>query len=437
MNLVIDPGALTGEVRAPSSKSEAHRLLICAALSADTTDVDCATTSADIDATVSCLEALGAHVARTRRGFRVVGLPRDASGRPRPAQGALLDCGESGSTLRFLLPVACALGAEARLTGRGRLPERPLSPLYEGLVAHGCELSAQGRMPLATGGRLGAGRFELPGDVSSQYVSGLLMAAPLTGGAVEVLVSEPVESRPYVGLTMDALSRFGVEVGEGPATTKGGSPARLFVVDAPCGFVSPGTVEVGGDWSNAAFWLAAGALGADGVAVTGADVQSAQGDRQILGALALLGARIVRSRASVACAPDHLAGRILDVKSCPDLVPPLAAVAAVATGTTHVVGAARLRLKESDRLATVSAAVNALGGCAEVTGDGLVIEGTDELAGGTVDAANDHRIAMMAAVLATRCSGPTTIVGAECVSKSYPAFFEDFATLGGAVRKES
>ncbi len=437
MNLVINPGALTGEVRAPSSKSEAHRLLICAALSAGTTDIDCTTTSADIDATVSCLEALGARVARTRRGFRVAGLPRDAEGRPLPTREALLDCGESGSTLRFLLPVACALGAEARLTGHGRLPERPLSPLYEELVAHGCELSAQGRMPLSAGGRLEPGRFELPGDVSSQYVSGLLMAAPLTGGTVEVLVSEPVESRPYVGLTTGALARFGVEVREGPATTADSRPARLFGVDAPRGLVSPGSVEVGGDWSNAAFWLAAGALGADGVAVTGADVQSPQGDRQVLGALALLGARVVRSREGAACAPDRLRGRTLDVSSCPDLVPPLAAVAAVATGTTNVVGAARLRLKESDRLATVSAAVNALGGRAEVTDDGLVIEGVNELAGGTVDAANDHRIAMMAAVLATRCSGPTTIVGAECVAKSYPAFFEDFASLGGAVRKES
>ncbi|WP_455139572.1 3-phosphoshikimate 1-carboxyvinyltransferase [Thermophilibacter sp.] len=438
MNVTVQPGPLTGEVRAPSSKSEAHRLLICAALAPGTTDIDCTSTSDDIDATIGCLEALGARVARTRRGFRVVPVPGTSASdnRPEGRRDALLDCGESGSTLRFLLPVAAALGCGARLTGHGRLPQRPLSPLYEQLQAHGAELSPQGVMPLVVGGRARAGRYALPGDVSSQYVSGLLMAAPLMGGPVEVLVREPIESRPYIDITVRALASFGVEVSESAARAAVGAPARSFVASAPRGLTSPGTVSVGGDWSGAAFWLAAGALAGDGVAVSGLDLGSAQGDRQVLAALALLGARVLRSPEGAACAPDHLRAHDLSVASCPDLVPPLAAVAALAEGVTRIRGAERLRLKESDRLETISAAINALGGHATVVDDGLDIEGVSELAGGTVDAAGDHRIAMMAAVLACRCASPVTIVGAECVSKSYPAFFEDCAALGGSVRKE-
>ncbi len=414
---------------APSSKSEAHRLLICAALAEGTTDIDCTTTSQDIDATAACLRALGARVTRTRKGFRVVGI-----GNGKVAQGALLDCGESGSTLRFLLPVVCALGADARLTGHGRLAERPLSPLYEELLAHGCTLSEQGAFPLVTGGKLHGGRFELPGNVSSQYVSGLLMAATVAEGPLDVSVTEPVESRPYIDLTIAALARFGVSVTEKRIEGSQG-PARLFSVPADAKLKTPGAIAVGGDWSNAAFWLAAGALSEGGVAVRDLDVRSAQGDRSILAALALLGARVQRSSEGAACREDGLRGCSLDVSACPDLVPPLAAVAARAEGTTRITGAARLRLKESDRLATVSAALNAMGGDASVTDDGLLIVGR-RLVGGTVDAANDHRIAMMASVAATCAEGPTTIVGAECVAKSYPGFFEDFALLGGAFSKE-
>ena len=289
MDVTVSPGALTGEIPAPSSKSEAHRLLICAAFAPGTTDIDCTTTSEDIEATVRCLEALGAHITRTRRGFRVRPVPGTSAtdNLPEARAHALLDCGESGSTLRFLLPVVAALGRGGRLTGHGRLPERPLSPLYEELVSHGAELSPQGAMPLEVGGRLSAGRFELPGNVSSQYVSGLLMAAPLMGAPVEVCVSEPIESRPYIDLTIDALECFGVEVSAERAKDSSGKDACSYVVCAPHGLVSSGTVGVEGDWSNAAFWFAAGALSEKGVAVRGLDAKSAQGDRCVLGALAL------------------------------------------------------------------------------------------------------------------------------------------------------
>ena len=439
MNVVVSPGPLVGEVRAPSSKSEAHRLLICSAFAPGTTDIDCTTTSRDIEATVRCLEALGARVTRTRRGFRVVPV-RGSSATdnvPEPVRGATLDCGESGSTLRFMLPVVAALGCDADLVGSGRLPERPLSPLYEQLVQHGASLSPQGSVPLEVRGRLRPGRFEIAGNVSSQFVTGLLLASPLMGGPVEICVSEPIESRPYLDVTTRALARFGVEVSEQPCVTPSGARGRSYVASAPSGLVSPGEVTVGGDWSNAAFWLAAGALSDQGVAVTGLDARSAQGDRQVLAALALLGARVLRGPEGAACSHDALAGRTLDVSSCPDLVPPLAAVAALSEGTTRVTGAARLRLKESDRLHTVSRAICALGGDARIEDDDLVVSGRDRLDGGSVDAANDHRIAMMAAILAGRCERPVTILGAECVEKSYPTFFDDLALLGGSSRKES
>lgn len=435
MNVTISPARLEGTVRAPASKSEAHRLLICAALSPKTCDIDCDTTSQDIDATAACLCALGAQVTRTSRGFRVVPIPHDENGRPAARHGALLDCGESGSTLRFLLPVAAALACDARLTGHGRLPERPLSPLYEQIVAHGSVLGPKGVMPLEVGGSLGAGRFVIAGNVSSQYVSGLLMAAPLLEEPTEVLVTEPVESLPYIDLTIAALREFGVEVVRAKVVGPEG-PALSLTVSPRTALVSPGTVTVGGDWSNAAFWLSAAALGS-AVRVTGVSPESVQGDRAVLGALALLGARVSRQPGAVDVTPDAPRGTHLDVRSCPDLVPPLAAVAACADGTTTITGAARLRIKESDRLKTICACVNALGGRCRTTDDGLVIEGVQTLSGGTVDAVNDHRIAMMAAVMATRCEDPVTILGAQCVAKSYPAFFEDYASLGGNVSKEA
>lgn len=438
MNLTVGNRALAGELSAPSSKSEAHRLLICAAIASGVTELGCSTSSRDIDATISCLEALGARVERAASGFRVVPIPRAVdAGHPLDERGeARLDCGESGSTLRFLLPLVCALGRPAALDGHGRLPERPLSPLYERLVEHGATLSQEGSLPLHVSGRLSAGRFELPGNVSSQFASGLLMAAPLLGSPVEVVVGEPVESRPYIDLTVSALELFGATVTESAAETGSGGPARSFAPDAPGGLLSPGTARVGGDWSNAAFWLAAGALGERGVAVRGLDARSAQGDRRVLAALALLGAHVLRAPEGAAVRPGDLAGATIDVRNIPDLVPPLAAVAAVAEGTTRFTGAGRLRIKESDRLESVSAAIRSLGGSARALDDELVVEGRPRLSGGTVDAANDHRIAMMAAILAGRCERPVTILGAECVEKSYPGFFDDLASLGATFGKE-
>lgn len=427
----IYPGALSGEVPAIASKSYAHRLLILAALADAPTEIACDTTSADIEATASCLRSLGATVVRTHHGFRVTPLPREGCV-PRARAGAQLDCGESGSTLRFMLPVVAALGRGASLTGHGRLAKRPLSPLYEELQAHGATLSPQGEFPLEVSGALWPGRFWLPGDVSSQYVTGLLLAGAALGSPMDIFVSEPVESRGYIDVTMDTLATFGVPVEASKVEASVGPCLRLSLPgQTPA---TPGEVEVEGDWSNAAFWLAAGALSPEGCTVTGLNLSSRQGDRAALVALAILGARIRQSGGSAGASLTQLRGRTVDVSGIPDLVPPLAAVAAYASGTTTFTGAGRLRLKESNRLETIRAAIVGMGGWAEVDGDALVVQGR-RLSGGVVDAANDHRIAMMAAVAATQATGPTTIRDSGCVAKSYPAFFADFARLGGHVEE--
>ena len=251
-------------------------------------------------------------------------------------------------------------------------------------------------------------------------------------GGVRVRVSEPFESRAYVTITTDALHAFGVGV-RVTREEEDGASFEVFEV-APQAVRTPGTVAVEGDWSNSAFWLAAGAI-AGPVSVTGLDAKSSQGDRAIVAAASLLGAR---ARTEGGCATSEraaLRGRTVSVAEIPDLVPPIAAMAAYAQGETRITDAARLRLKESDRLETVRAAIACMGGDATVEGDDLLVRGTGSLPGGVVDAANDHRIAMMAAVCAAHAQGPTTIRGAECVAKSYPTFFDDFRSLGGVVRE--
>lgn len=395
MNAVIHPGLLQGAAAAPPSKSHAHRLLIAGALSGGDCRILRPGDSEDITATVRCLGVLGAEVFREDDALFV-----------RPGQlsaASVLHCGESGSTLRFLLPVLCARGCDATLTGRGRLPERPLEPLLSSLRAHGAAIIGD-RLPLQVCGGLRPGDYALPGSVSSQYFTGLLFALPLLPGDSTLTYTSPLESRPYVDLTLSVLRAFGIRIEE----TEGG-----WRVPGNQRYVSPGTVETEGDWSAAAFFLGAKALGS-AVNVLGLDPGSFQGDKAVEGMLSRIGGA-------------------LDVSDTPDLLPVLSAVAAAMPGkTTRFTGAARLRIKESDRIAAMAEAIRALGGEAEEQTDGLTVHGK-KLTGGVVDGKNDHRIVMSAAVAATVCLGPVTILGAEAVNKSYPGFWRDFEALGGHV----
>lgn len=401
MTVTVSGRTLKGTVKAPASKSAVHRLLICAALCDRPTVIEGVTLSEDITATARSLKALGAHVDGGETVLAVTPI------KERPV-GALLDCGESGSTLRFLLPIAAALGGAA-FTGRGRLAERPLSPLYELLAANGCELSPSGRFPLTVSGRLRGERFTIDGGVSSQFISGLLMAAPLLENDVEICVTGKVESRPYIDMTVDAMHRFGVRVTEENATFRVSGAYR-----------SPGRLTAEADWSNAAFWLVANAIlpSAD-LTVAGLDSLSLQGDRAIA--------------AMIEETKGLTVPLTIDAAQTPDLVPILAVLAAAIPGRSVIGNARRLRLKESDRLESVGAMLKSLGGSVTVGEDSLVVDGTGRLQGGTVDACNDHRIAMAAAVAACIADGEITINGAEAVRKSYPHFFEQFAERGMTV----
>ncbi len=413
MDLRIYPRPLQGTVQAVSSKSDAHRLLILAALAGgEPTEIELPQISGDIECTLACLQALGAVIERS--GGRIAVTPPYRYN-PAPA----LYCGESGSTLRFLLPVAAAFCGGGSFSGGGRLPERPLGELVQAMKKRGVAFS-QDRLPFTISGKLPAGEYVLPGNVSSQYITGLLLALPALSGDSFIRLTGRLESSAYVQMTLAALRRFGINVDrlEGGFAVKGGQE-----------YISPGRVRVEGDWSNAAFFLAAGALGGP-VTVAGLDGGSLQGDRDIVGLLNRFGARTTQSGAGFTVNGGGLRGCGIDVSEVPDLLPVLAAVAACAGGETEFTGCARLRFKESDRIRSTAAMVGSLGGSVVESPGGLLIRGC-EPAGGVVDSFGDHRIAMAAAVAALRCTGPVTILGAGAVEKSYPLFFSHYRDLGG------
>ena len=415
MNKTILPGARTGEVHIPASKSQAHRMLLCAAMGENEVTLRCRGLSKDILATVACLKALGASVDAEGEvlHLRPVSAP--------PPGLCLLPCGESGSTLRFLLPLVGALGASAVFEREGRLPERPIEPLGRELCRNGMDIRSDGAR-LSCSGQLRPGAFSLPGNISSQYISALLMTLPLLEGESTLHMEGALESAAYVAMTEEVLRLGGVQ------TEKTGAGYRI-PGGQRCRFAPELSVE--GDYSNAAFFLCAGALSERGIRVTGLDPQSRQGDRAIVPLLEEMGAQVASDGSSVTVKRDALHGITIDASPIPDLIPVLSVVAAAASGETRVIHAQRLRLKESDRLHSTTQMLRALGAEAEELPDGLVIRGGRTLAGGTVDACGDHRIAMSAAVAGGICRGAVTICGSECVQKSYPDFWTDFQQLKG------
>ena len=431
MEKLLKSPSLGGKIKAISSKSMAHRLLICAAFADRESYIVCEDTNNDICATADCLCALGADIERVGDTFRVSPIKN-------VTDGASLDCKESGSTLRFLLPIASAIGANAQFVMSGRLPERPLSPLFEELEQNGMYLSPQGTNPLLTSGCLRHGDYSIKANVSSQFISGLMFALPLIHKFDGVPTDDDtlstlallgdVESAPYIDMTLDALSEYGVRFENGYANFDAGETLK-YVIPSNMNFASPGTLKVEGDWSNAAFWLAAGAIGKNKITVTSLNTRSHQGDMAILKLLERFGADVTESGDHITVSPRKLHGIRIDASQIPDLVPILAVVASVSEGETVIYGASRLRIKESDRLASVTDMLSALGADISQTNDGLIIHGKPRLEGGNVHACNDHRIAMAAAVASTVCNGDVSITDAQAVSKSYPKFWEDFERL--------
>ncbi len=405
MDIKITPSPLSGGIDGIASKSYAHRALICAALAKGKSKIRINTSSEDIGATVDCLINLGAKIEKNGNAYTVTPISQTL-------EKTEINCRESGSTIRFLLPVICALGAETLINASGRLPERPLSPLKEELVRNGASISDS--FPLSVSGKIGCGDYEIAGNVSSQFVTGLLIALSYLSGKSRIRLIPPVESRPYIDITIDVLKKFGADVKE---------DNNVFYING--GSLNGCDFTVEADWSNAAFWLCSG------VEVRNLNHNSVQGDKTIISVLADMGAPVTVTENGFIADVSSLHGCRVDASQIPDAVPVIAAIAATANGETVIFNAERLRLKESDRIESTASMLRSLGAEVDTTDDGLIIRGKPSLSGGETDSFGDHRIAMAAAIAAQRCENAVTITNAQSVAKSYPAFFEDYNSLGG------
>lgn len=401
MDILIKPSVLKGRLNIPASKSCAHRAVICASLADGISELSGVTMSKDIEATINAMTALGAEFDIADDVIYVTGIKKSSG-------FAHIDCNESGSTLRFIIPIAAALGVDALFSGKGRLPQRPIDIYKRELSKHNIEFLTE-NMPYEIEGKLTSGVYEIEGNISSQFITGLLFALPLADGDSEIIMTSHLESRPYVDITIDILKRFGISIEETENSfkIKGGQK------------YTPHNERVEGDYSQAAFFYVANALGSE-VEICNLKPDSVQGDKKII--------ELINSAVS----DGKITGYKADCSDIPDLVPILAVLAAFGSEESVIYNAERLKIKESDRLETTAALINNLGGNAEVTDDGLIIRPTGNMHSGTVDSYGDHRIVMAAAVAATKISGEVIIRGAEAVEKSYPNFFNDYKMLGGA-----
>ncbi len=411
----ISPSFLSGRVSVPPSKSAAHRAIICASLASGESTISPVELSEDIKATIDCMRALGAVITYYNdRSLKIDG------SRVFSSPSALLDCHESGSTLRFLIPVAAAGGIEAQFIGRGKLPERPIGVFTDCLPKHNVICDTSGGLPLRINGQLRSGQYEIPGDVSSQFITGLLLALPLLEGDSEIILTTKAQSVGYIDMTISAMADFGVTVArtENGFSVKGGQK------------YSPRDYIVEGDWSQAAFFMTAGALGGN-ITIDNLRPDSVQGDKACVDIYRRFGADIITNGRNITISGSKLHGIEIDARDIPDMVPALAVTAAFAEGQTVITGAERLRIKECDRLAAMAQGLSRLGADITETPDGLVINGCDNLKGALVEGFNDHRIVMSLSTASARCIGDIVITDMESINKSYPSYFEDFRSLGG------
>ncbi len=414
----IKPAALSGKVIVPPSKSAAHRALIAAALSDGECAVYCPSISDDITATVRSLSAFGADINHKDGTFYVSPIKNIPV-------SAYADCGESGSTLRFLMPVAAALGINTVFKMSGRLPDRPMNPIVDLLRQNGVNVTHPERDKWQINGKLKSGEFCLLADISSQFISGMLFALPLTGGSLKLVGS--MQSAGYINMTVDTLKSFGV---------KYEFKDSVFTLLAPNGYVSPKKITVEGDWSNAAFFLVAGAFSESGITVCGLNAESLQGDRKIINILRQLGAKVEIKGESVTVKKGVFTRKpvIVNAENIPDIIPVTALAASVLAGKTVIKNAGRLRLKECDRLSATAELLSALGADIKTEDDGFIINGSKTgLNGGRVNGCGDHRMVMTAAVAAAVCKSPVTVSSAEAVAKSYPDFFDVLQSVGAEV----
>lgn len=417
-SIKIIPSKLIGEIEPPPSKSLCHRAIICASLSEGKSTINNFIMSDDMKATISGMKAFGAEIKENKASNSNLDnhdlkMSLEILGGYKKLENTI-DCIESGSTLRFLIPLALLSDKETAFKettflGRGRLVERPIDPYLDIFDKHSISYTFKdNKLPLTVSGSLSSGIYELRGDISSQFVTGLLFALPRLEGDSEIILTSELESKAYVDLTLDVMNDFGV-FAENQAY-------RKFKIKGSQNYKNC-EYKVESDFSQAAFWIVANAIG-NKVSCKNMNINSKQSDSVILD--------IVKKYSE-----NQGETIVIDVKDCPDLVPILAVLASFNQGKTRIINAARVRIKESDRLKAISCELNKLGAKITEFEDGLEIEGVEELSGGIVQSWNDHRIAMALAIASTRCSSALTIIGSECVKKSYPHFWEDFKMLGG------
>lgn len=415
MQVKIDQMVPNGEIFAVASKSDAHRAIILSALSDGKTSIRISHISKDIEATLACIKNMSAEVIQKGDVYEISpikGIPKNP----------ILDCGESGSTLRFLLPVLAALGNGATFLGHGRLPERPMGLIVELLKNHGNEFLEE-TLPIRLEGKTIPGTFCISGDVSSQFVSGLLFALPLLSEKSKIKLTSKLQSSAYVNMTLDVLKKFGADIEY---------DGNEFFINPVGSYKSPKEYNVEGDWSNAAFFMVMGALGGE-VLVKNLSLDSSQSDVKILDILKLAGVKFAIQKDGIKVFKSEIKPFLFDVSECPDLFPIAAILACGAKGKTILCNAKRLRLKESDRIISTKELILSLGGKAEETEDSLIIYGSGKLSGGTADSANDHRIAMSAFSASVISENAVILKNARAIDKSYPSFMDDFEKLGGKV----
>lgn len=424
-DLKIYPSELKGEVKIPPSKSMAHRAIICAALSEGLCIIENIDYSDDIIATIDAMNSLGAKIVKHKDYIEVIG----AYGSDEKAKEArVIDCNESGSTLRFLVPISLLFKGSSNFKGRGNLGKRPLTTYYNIFERQGIQYSyEEGNLNLVINGELKAGTFEVEGNVSSQFITGLLFTLPLLKEDSKIIITTEMESKGYIDLTLKAMSDFGVEIIN--------NNYREFIIKGNQKY-NVRNYRVEGDYSQAAFFLCADSLGND-VLCKDLDLNSLQGDKEVIDILERMNVVFNTNNIGVkGIANGELTSTVIDGSQCPDIIPVLTAVASLTNGTTEIINAGRLRIKECDRLAAVTSELNKLGAKIIEKEDGLVITGVEKLQGGVeVWSHKDHRIAMTLAIASTRCEKPIVINDYECVAKSYPNFFEDFKALGGNIHE--
>lgn len=424
-DLKIIPSKLKGSVKIPPSKSMAHRAIICAALSDGICRIDNIDYSDDIIATINAMNSLGATIEKHDDYIEVVGIYKNIN---KIKENRIIDCNESGSTLRFLVPISLLFKGSNKFIGKGNLGKRPLTTYYNIFNDQGIKYSyEENNLNLVVDGELKPGVFEVEGNISSQFITGLLFALPLLNGDSKIIITKEMESKGYIDLTLKAISDFGIEIINNNYSE--------FIIKGNQKY-NARNYRVEGDYSQAAFFLCADGLG-NNVLCRDLDLNSLQGDKEIIDILERM--NVVFNTNEIGLSGEvsgELISTVIDGSQCPDIIPVLSAVSALSKGTTEIINAGRLRIKECDRLSAVTSELKKLGAQIIEKEDGLVITGVEKLQGGVeVWSHKDHRIAMTLAIASTMCKKPIIIKDYECVAKSYPSFFEDFKALGGNIHE--